>query len=137
MRITRLLVSCVAITLAAPAAAGAQDAPKAGVVIGFPTALGIIWHASDRVAVRPEISVGGSSSDRTSSSFNSHSSSWGVGFGLGVLFYTHTEEHLRTYIVPRFFYHHMSATNEGSGFATSKSTAVTRTVGGVGGIFYP
>src|SRR5690349_6856829 len=35
--------------------ADAQDDPRVGLTMGYPTAIGVLWHVSDRIAVRPEI----------------------------------------------------------------------------------
>ena len=36
--------------------ASAQDTPKLGVTMGYPS-IGVIWHVTDGVALRPEVSV--------------------------------------------------------------------------------
>src|SRR5262245_24587248 len=132
MRTAGLLLIGLALFGGNPSAALAQDQPKAGIVIGYPTAIGVIWHASPSIAIRPEFSVSGTSSESVGSSFESEASGWATAFGLSVLFYTHSEEHLRTYIVPRFTYGHSSATTELSSVTNSKVTVSSNVVGGAG-----
>ena len=43
------LLAAIAIGLLAPAAS-AQDDPKAGITMGYPASVGIIWQVNDRVA---------------------------------------------------------------------------------------
>lgn len=88
-----------------PAAAAAQEAGKIGVTMGFPASVGVIWHASEKFAVRPEFSFSQSSvelslseSDRTT-----------VGVGLSALFYTKKWDNAAMYFSPRFAWSHSTA----------------------------
>jgi hypothetical protein len=112
--------------------ARAQDPPKTGIVIGYPTTVGILWHAGDKVAIRPEFAISGSNSDVGGSSFVTHVSGWGVGVGVSALFYLHTDDHLRTYFVPRFAYTHTSNSTENSSVTASKTSVTSHTYGGSG-----
>jgi hypothetical protein len=112
MRTAWLLAIGLAFLAGHPSPALAQDSPKTGIVIGYPLSLGVIWHASPAVAIRPEFTYTGVSSETVNPSFTSNTSGWATGIGLSVLFYTRTEEHFRTYIVPRFSYTHTSSTHE-------------------------
>jgi len=107
MRTVRF-AAALAAALGIPAAAGAQDTPKAGIVIAYPAAVGILWHASDTIAIRPEFNLAGTSQSTSTPQFSTDSSGWSAGFGLSVLFYLHTEDSLRTYITPRFEWTHSS-----------------------------
>jgi hypothetical protein len=60
MRTVRF-AAALAAALGIPAAAGAQDTPRAGLVIAYPAAVGILWHASDTIAIRPEFNLAGTS----------------------------------------------------------------------------
>jgi hypothetical protein len=112
MRTVRF-AAAIAVALGIPAAAGAQDTPKAGIVIAYPTAVGILWHVTDKIAIRPEFNIQGSSTETTAAQFSTDSSGWAAGFGLSALFYMRTEDSLRTYIVPRFSYLHSSNSSKG------------------------
>ena len=35
--------------------ANAQDNPRVGLTMGYPTSIGVLWHVTDRIAIRPEI----------------------------------------------------------------------------------
>src|SRR4051812_40532108 len=51
-----------------PGTGSAQDAPKVGLSMGYPAAIGVIWHVTDRLALRPEMSVTKSASEFIGSS---------------------------------------------------------------------
>ena len=60
MRIRRFLLAAGLVCLTC-GTASAQGAGKTGVTMGYPASIGVIWHASDKVAIRPELSlIGGS-----------------------------------------------------------------------------
>jgi len=136
MRNAWLAAVCLTLVAATPRTAGAQDARKTGIVIGFPAAVGILWHASDKVALRPEFAVSGSSSDisvsTVSGATSSHTTSWGFGFGMSALFYLHTDDKLRTYIVPRFAWTHSSSSSDVAPISGSNLDLSTDTYGGSG-----
>jgi hypothetical protein len=77
--------------------------------MGFPASFGALWHVSDKVALRPELSFGGSSNDSTGSSIAISGSGWSVGTGVSALFYLRAPDRLRTYVTPRFTYGHSSS----------------------------
>jgi len=132
MRIRRSLYLCSALIAFAPALAAAQEARKVGIAIAYPTSVGILWHASDKIAIRPELTFGGSSTNTTSASFSIDGSGWNIGTGVSALFFLHTYDRLRTYITPRFSYGHASTTTNSSGVTTTNSTQTSNTYGGSG-----
>jgi len=91
--------------------ARAQETGRAGLTMGYPGAVGMIWHVAERVALRPEFSFASSAADTATSGTDATS------FGVGVsgLFYVRTWDNLRAYVSPRFVY--------GRGTTTSKGTA--------------
>jgi|EndMetStandDraft_3_1072993.scaffolds.fasta_scaffold27154_2 hypothetical protein len=131
MRIRRLLGLCLSLVIGLPAIAGAQDTPKTGIVIAYPSAFGILWHASHKVAIRPEFNVSGSSSKQSNAQVTGESSGWAVGFGLSALFYLHDQDSLRTYFVPRFQYSHAS-TSASSSINTAGTDVGSDIYGGSG-----
>jgi hypothetical protein len=83
--------------------ASAQEAGHAGITMGYPASIGVLWHVSDRVALRPEFSF--TLSDSSSESIiNAESNFWSLGTGVSVLFYSPVTDNLRTYLAPRFSY---------------------------------
>ena len=124
---TVLALAPLAIVLGIPVTTHAQDAPKTGIVMAYPTSVGILWHASDKVALRPEFSISGVSSTLTSAQNTTDTSGVGFGVGISALFYVHKDDNLRTYIVPRFVYSHSS---------TSTSTSIGFDVPDVGSDTY-
>src|SRR3954469_9050843 len=109
MRIARLFVMFTALLLGIPAAGHAQDTAKAGVTVAYPGAIGVIWHVSNSIAIRPDFSFSHTSSESGGSLSEADGST--TGFDVSVLFYTKKYDTVRTYISPRFSYSHGSATN--------------------------
>src|SRR5689334_16051836 len=74
--------------------AWAKDQPKVGLTMGYPSAIGVLWQAAERVALRPEFTATrGSSEGLTTdpivgtSGTSTPSDNWQVGVGLSALFY--------------------------------------------------
>jgi hypothetical protein len=92
--------------------ASAQEPGDVGVTISAPSAIGLIWHVTPRVAVRPDLSFSFSESDAdVGTDVNSHSFS----LGGSVLFYTGRWDNLQTYVSPRVSYSWSSSSIDGSG----------------------
>ena len=94
----------IAVLLAIPTApAAGQDAGQVGLSVGFPGLIGLTWHATEAIAIRPDFSFSHTHSDSTTSEVES--GSWVVGFGASALFYTGTRrDNVRAYLSPRFGY---------------------------------
>jgi len=132
-----VLLGVVMLVLAARPAT-AQQAGDVGVTMGYPGALGILWHATEGIALRPDIALTRSTSDSTTSEtgifggsgFSSTSSSagWGTTVGLSVLVNVRTIERLRLYLTPRVAYSRSSTDNE-SGLSGSLSAFAATTKG--------
>ena len=90
MSIGRFLFLAAGLVVLAGREAGAQGAGKTGVTMGYPASIGIVWQASDKVAIRPELSFSGGSSKITGSPATFDGSNWTLGTGASVLFYLHT-----------------------------------------------
>lgn len=86
--------------------ARAQEPGNTGIVMGYPASVGVIWHASTNLAVRPEISFSTVSghSVGTGSSVGADSDGWSVAVGVSGLFYFGKWDNLRSYVSPRFTY---------------------------------
>lgn len=141
MRMYREVAGVLAFLLLGVTGATAQDKGKTGITMGYPASIGIIWHASDKVAIRPEFSISGSNTkSEPAQSFSSTSDGWAYGLGASALLYLHTYDHLRTYFSPRFTYSHGMTTGESSGLSgtttiTTVSTKTTTTSSGAVGSF--
>jgi len=99
--------------LAAPAAA--QEKGDVGLTMGYPAAIGVVWHIADWVAIRPDVAMTWTSTDTVSAidtglpgvpSITSTTSAdlFNTSIGLSALFYVHTEDRFRLYVVPRAAY---------------------------------
>ncbi len=117
-----LTVSCLLLT---SAPAGAQEKGHTGLTVAFPAAIGVIWHVSDSVALRPDVSFSWSTSSVNPSTtpvpptvFTSGGDGSSYGVGLSGLFYVRRWENLSAYVSPRFSY-------------ARTSTTVTTTISGV------
>jgi hypothetical protein len=85
--------------------AHAQERGQVGIVMAVPTDVGLMWHLSEKIAFRPEMSFNFLSSDVEAGGTNVQESS-GREFGLeaSVLFYLNGADSLRTYVSPRVAY---------------------------------
>jgi len=117
MRGVRLFAIASALTLGTSVLAGAQDHGKAGITIGYPGDVGVLWHVTDVVAVRPVFSFRHSSGDSTSGGSTSGS---GAGIGVSALFYLKKYDRVQVYVSPQYTYTHNSAT-------TTPTTSTTQT----------
>lgn len=104
---TRALLTITAVLV--PVIGFAQDTPKIGVTMAAPSAIGILWQISDRIAVRPEVTLSRNSSESSQnqpvgSALLTNDDSYAIGVGIGALFYVGKWDALRTYLVPRFSY---------------------------------
>lgn len=81
-----------------PSQAFAQEEGKVGVTMGFPSGLGLLWHVTEDIAIRPELTFSWASSE---SDFGD-SDGFGIGTGVSALFYLNRSDNLATYISPRY-----------------------------------
>jgi len=119
-----------------PSAASAQDAPKAGLVITSSSSVGILWHASERVALRPEFVVASSKGSLEAGGAELTQRTLSPGFS--VLFYTRSRsEDFRPFVAPRYVYgrsHGKSTSTIAPGVV--ESTLVTHSASVTGGAEY-
>lgn len=85
-----------------------------GLTVSAPSAIGVIWHVSERVAIRPDISFSFSETDAEGANV-SDLSSHSVTLGGSSLFYVGQWDSLRTYFAPRFSYSWAGSSARGSG----------------------
>jgi hypothetical protein len=121
-----------------PASALAQGDPKTGVVMSSAGSVAVIWHASDRVAVRPEIafSVGSETitPDLGITVAPETSTQHSVSVGASVLFYTARWDNVRLYVAPRYFFNHSSFSSS-SPIASDASQSAHSVSGSLGAEF--
>ena len=132
MQIRRFLFLAAVLLFLTCRAADAQDAGKVGVTMGYPASIGILWHVSDKVAIRPELSIAGGSSEGSGGSFSAESDNFTFGTGVSVNFYLHTYDKLKTYFSPRFTYSRSTTENSSSGVTTSSFETTSTNTGGSG-----
>jgi hypothetical protein len=127
-RRVRIVLSIAALCLSSTAAQ-AQDEPKLGLTMGYPSAIGVLWQPTDRVAIRPEITATRGSSQGLSTDpilgtagTSTPTDNWQVGVGLSGLFYLTKDRGLRTYLTPRFAYSKTSVSNSVAGSVVSSSS---------------
>jgi opacity protein-like surface antigen len=74
----------------------AQEKGDTGLTLGFPASVGLLWHVTENVAIRPEFNF--------STTSNENSDVWTYGLGVSALFYVSNTDNVRTYFSPRFTY---------------------------------
>jgi hypothetical protein len=123
-----------------PEAAVAQEKGQVGLTMGYPASVGVLWHASDRVALRPDFTfnqtevtgtltftVGiGNQIQSTQTQFSTTSTS--ITTGLSGLFYVRKRDALSTFLSPRYTYSQGSTTPSATP-ATASGGTTTRTHG--------
>jgi hypothetical protein len=92
----------IALCVLSPTTAWAQDKGDMGLTISAPSAIGLMWHASERLAIRPEFSFGLTETDGEGTLPDISSKSFAL--GVSALLYTHRWDELRLYVSPRFTY---------------------------------
>ena len=100
--------------LSATSVAFAQQPRKVGIVMGYPAAVGVLWHVSDGIAIRPDFVVNRQSSETTSTvglgipgqsqTVTTTSTGWTASVGASALFYVGAPDTLRFYVSPRLAY---------------------------------
>ncbi len=102
----RLLPIILFAIMLVPCTALAQERGHTGLVMGFPTNIGFIWHATDTLAIRPEVAFTHASGESESSVFGRSSSgdSDSLSVGASVLWYRGKIDNVRPYVAPRFNY---------------------------------
>lgn len=153
MSVYRVAIASCLLLLSTAGTALAQNDRTVGLVMGVPVQVGLLWHATERVAVRPDVSFNWSSSESSSDSLLSDlgyggttsSSSTRVATGVSLLFYLTGAEDLRTYIAPRYSFSRSSSSSStdlsvpgvpDGLLLTSDSTHTSHSVGGLFGTSY-
>ena len=124
----RILVAC-ALVIAFAHIASAQDEGRIGVTMGYPSAVGILWRAGERIALRPEFTWAMASTESSStdpivgsSLTSTPSTNWQTGVGLSALFYVSRVNGFGAYLTPRLAYSRSSTTTNISGTPVASSS---------------
>jgi hypothetical protein len=112
-------------------AARAQDDPKFGVTMEVSTTVGVIWHVSNHLAIKPDIGFTNSKSESERSS----SDQSGITTGVSARVYVHTWDNLRAYVSPGYFYSRATR-HSGSTSLTLENKDSTNSVAGSFGAQY-
>jgi len=132
----------LALWMGSATAAWAQEKGDAGLAISAPQGIGVIWHPSDKWALRPDLTFSFSETDGEDIGPDISASS--IGFGISALFYTHRWDELRLYVSPRLTLSHSSSTvdsdilnsnSSGSGWGVSGSIGGQYSLGSRFGVF--
>lgn len=125
-----VLGNVLIVAIAEPAFA--QKAGAAGVLLRG-SSIGILWHVSDNVALRPEIAISKASSTTSSGAAETTTDSWAANFGSSAHFYVAHWNAVRAYLSPQYHYMHGKATSTG---VPSSSSSSTHSVSGMFGTQY-
>lgn len=129
MRAATILMTGSIFVIAAAAPANAQDAGRVGLTTGYPGAIGILWHTTERIAVRPQFSFTNNASSSDSSFLNTSTDFWSVGTEVSVLFFSPLRDDLKIYVAPRFGYTRTNGTTENTE-STANAYSIAGLIGG-------
>jgi hypothetical protein len=103
-----LVAIVVLLSAAAVRPAAAQPARTVGVTMGYPAGIGVLWHVSDRIALRPDVVVTRGTTSTTTRSIGGATTGaqtdWTASGGLSALVTMRDIDRLRLYVVPRVAY---------------------------------
>ena len=127
MKRTWILVAVFATILVTAAPASAQEKGQVGLVMGYPASVGVQFHLSDGVAIRPEVTFSTASGTTTYTGDNfiepeTNSDATAFGIGLKALFYLKKWDSLHAFVTPGFVYARSTTTNRYS-TNSNKSTS--------------
>ena len=107
MRTSITIVAAALLMIFSSARVRAQERGDVGITMGYPAAVGVLFHVSDSLAIRPEVSFSTTTTDITLTT----SSSTLYGVGVSALIYVKRWDALGAYVVPRYSYQHGSSTS--------------------------
>jgi hypothetical protein len=125
--------ACLAFVLTASGTAAAQDHGTVGITMAFPASIGMIFHVTDKVAVRPDVAFNRNSTDTTTVD----ATSWTLGTDVSALFYLSSQDRVQTYISPRFSYTHSDSSAVGTTAIPGSSTNGSGFAGSFGAQYSP
>jgi len=123
MRRRRLAIGIAAVLLVARPTA-AQDTGRVGITMGYPGAVGVLWHLTSRVAIEPEIAISKTrvesrvdtsivigSTIISSGSISTTTDGWTTSPGVSLRIYVGKWDDVSAYLAPGYVYHHNSSTS--------------------------
>jgi hypothetical protein len=124
MRVSVFPFVVLAGVLANAPVAFAQEKGQVGLSLGFPASVGLVWHITDSIGIRPEFGFSFGSGESTTEPITtlpggsvasvSTSDTRSIGFGVSALFYVHERDNLRLFVSPRIAYSDLHVENEQS-----------------------
>ena len=152
----RQFIVAIGLVLLAARGSSAQETPRFGLVMGYPTQAGVLVRLSDRVSIRPDISWSQSSLEATTTLITfgpgigppittlrtTTTESTQIGIGVSGLFFLRARDQLRIYVSPRITYGRARSTSDaGTGSLDSRNAdpidTVTNNYGGAGALGAP
>lgn len=125
IRLRSVSASVLGALLLLPSAAAAQEERSVGLSMGYPASVALLWHTTDRIAVRPELTF----STVSSEAGDRDSSGAALSVGAAVLFYTLQRDALSAYLAPAYTYAHATAESSSGLESTSRTHQVTGSFG--------
>ena len=135
-RVRRCIVALAAVMMCAARTARAQERGDAGITMGYPASAGFVYHVTDRVAIRPEVSFSFSDSSSEGETTLLTTDSTQFGTGVSAILYLARYDKLRTYVSPRYTYARAKSTAESPFSGTTRTTIASHTVAGTFGAQY-
>lgn len=134
MRVRWMVVALLVLVSCTATKAIAQEKGQVGLAMGYPTTIGLIWHAGRNVALRPDFSFSRGSAESVSSisSSTSTSTGTGVGFGLSGLFYFRKWDTVQAYFSPRYAYSRSSTTSRSDAASNTSTTSSHSAIASIG-----
>lgn len=135
MRTIRRAAVIMAVIIGTVATAAAQSPGDLGLTVGYPSSIAVEWHISDRIALRPELSLSWTKTESPGGiEGDIVNSGWQTGVGASVLVYVGRWEALKTYVSPRYVYSRREVTVDlpfvGEREITTTGWALTGSFGG-------
>lgn len=133
IRGVRLAACGALVLLLLTTSAFAQDEPRIGITMAYPTTVGLLWQVSERIAVRPDVAFSTTTGESsTSNSFGATPTSIdgsSVSVGLSALLTVRRWDNVRAYVSPRVEYARNTSTLAfGTTTSNSKGTAYVTSV---------
>jgi hypothetical protein len=114
----RVIAVSTLVLAASASSAAAQDERRVGLVMGYPTTVGVVWQVSDRIALRADgtytwsdATIEGVDDSLTATpspipafeiSIRQDTSTQSGSIGVSLLFDLHRQDQFRIYVAPRF-----------------------------------
>jgi hypothetical protein len=114
--LTSVIVAALAL---GASSASAQGRGQIGLVMGYPTAIGVAWHPTSRIGVKADVNFSTSSSEVETGLLlgSPETETSSLGLAIAGLLYIGRSDNVSTYFSPRFAYASSSTEFEGPDFS--------------------